>query len=179
VARSQPRWGWHQLNPRWATRLVADAGIASGDYVLDIGAGRGALTAPLVAAGARVIAVEAHPQRARHLRERFGSSVVVVQADAADLRLPRRPYHVVANPPFDVTAALVGRLLQRGSRLVSARLILQRSAVLRWAGPNAPGRHRWERTFAVSAGTRVPRSAFQPPPRVDTQVLVICRRPGA
>jgi 23S rRNA (adenine-N6)-dimethyltransferase len=179
VARPQRRWGWHQLDSQWAARLVADADIASGDCVVDVGAGLGALSAPLVAAGARVIAVEAHPQRARRLRERFGRAVVVVEADAADLRLPRQPYHVVANPPFDVTAALVGRLLQRGSRLVSAHLILQRSAVLRWAGPNAPGRHRWERTFTVSAGTRVPRSAFRPPPRVDTQVLVIRRRPGA
>ncbi len=179
MATSQRRWGWHQLDSRWATRLVADAGIAGGDCVLDVGAGLGALTGPLVAAGARVIAIESHPRRACRLRERFGSAIVLVQVDAADLRLPRRPYHVVANPPFDVTAALVGRLLQRGSRLVSAQLILQRSAVLRWAGPNAPGRRRWERTFAVSAGTRVPRSAFRPAPRVDAQVLVIRRRPGA
>jgi 23S rRNA (adenine-N6)-dimethyltransferase len=179
VATPQRHWGWHQLDSRWATRLVGDAGITRGDCVVDVGAGLGALTAPLVAAGARVIAVEAHPERAARLRERFGRAIVVVQADAGDLRLPRRPYHVVANPPFEITAALLGRLLQRGSRLISAQLVLQRPVVRRWTGPKAPGRHRWERTFVVSAGSRIPRVAFRPAPPTDAQVLVISRRPGA
>ncbi len=108
-------WGWHRLTPAWADRLVADAGVAPGDLVLDVGAGTGALTAPLVAAGARVIAVELHPGRAAALRRRFaGDDVVVVHADAADLRLPRRPFRVVANPPFARTTAILGRLLAPG-----------------------------------------------------------------
>jgi len=41
--------------------------------VLDVGAGQGALTGPLIQAGARVIAVELHPGRAEALRRRFGS----------------------------------------------------------------------------------------------------------
>ena len=86
---------------RGPTRVVADAGVRPGDLVLDIGAGTGAVTAPLVAAGARVIAVELHPERVAMLRERFaGDDVTVVRADVADLRLPRRPFRVVANPPF-------------------------------------------------------------------------------
>lgn len=143
--------------------------------MVDVGAGSGALVVPLLACGARVIAVEAHPGRARALRERFGEEVVVVQADAADLRLPRRPYAVVANPPFGVTAALMRRLLQPGSRLLSARLVLQDHAARRWAGPAAPGRTRWSRSYDVSLAERVPRSAFQPRPRVDTRILTIRR----
>jgi 23S rRNA (adenine-N6)-dimethyltransferase len=134
------------------------------------------LTEPLVETGARVVAVEAHPERARHLRARFGDAVVVVQADAADLRLPRRPYHVVANPPFSVSGALLRRLLQPGSRLVSARLVVQEQAARRWAGSAAPGVRRWVRTHHASLGPRVPRSAFDPPPRVHARVLVIERR---
>lgn len=144
--------------------------------MLDVGAGTGAITAPLVAAGMRVIAVEAHPGRAAHLRRRFGDRVVVVQVDASDLRLPRRPYHVVANPPFEISTALLRRLLQPGSRLVSARLLLQDQAARRWAGPHAPGARRWSPDFAVSLGPRVPRAAFSPPPRVDVRILAIDRR---
>jgi 23S rRNA (adenine-N6)-dimethyltransferase len=60
----------------------------------------------LVAAGARVVAVELHPVRCASLRRRFAQDrVVVVRADARDLRLPRRPFRVVANPPFVVTTA--------------------------------------------------------------------------
>ena len=56
--------------------------------------------------GARVIAVELHPERVAHLRRRFGAPVRVVRADASDLRLPRQPFRVVANPPFAVTTQL-------------------------------------------------------------------------
>jgi 23S rRNA (adenine-N6)-dimethyltransferase len=170
------RWGWHQLDGEWAQRLVAEAGIHEGDLVLDVGAGRGAITEPLLAAGARVVAVEAHPARAQFLRERFGRAVVVVQADAADLRLPRRPYRVVANPPFAVTTALLRRLLQPGSRLVAAHLVLQRQAAARWLGPSAPGYHRWCQGFDVTITAAVPRGAFRPPPPVPACVLAVARR---
>jgi 23S rRNA (adenine-N6)-dimethyltransferase len=146
--------------------------------VVDVGAGVGALTAPLLDAGARVLAVEAHPDRARYLRERFGDRIIVVQTDARYLRLPRQPYYVVANPPFDVTSALLRRLLQPGSRLLSGIVIVQEQAARRWAAPNAPGARRWARTFSVSAGTGVPRSAFRPPPPVNARLLVIRRRSG-
>jgi 23S rRNA (adenine-N6)-dimethyltransferase len=176
VAASGRRWGWHQLDPEWARWLVAEAGLPRGAVVLDVGAGHGALTVPLVDSGARVIAVEAHRQRAELLRELFGAAVVVVQTDAGALRLPRRPYHVVANPPFGVTAALLRRLLQPGSRLLSAHLVLQEQAVRRWTDPAAPGYGRWGRVYAVSAGARLPRRAFVPRPHVDARVLVVRRR---
>lgn len=146
--------------------------------MLDVGAGSGALTEPLLATGARVIAVEAHPRRAALLRQRFrfDDRVVVVRADAGDLRLPRRPYHVVANPPFGVTAPLLRRLLQPGSRLVSAHLVLQAQPARRWASPAAPGFSRWSRRYVATLGRPIPRRGFHPPPQVNTRVLVIQRR---
>jgi 23S rRNA (adenine-N6)-dimethyltransferase len=176
VAAAPRWWGWHELDPRWAERLVADAGVGPGAVVVDVGAGTGAITAPLVAAGARVVAVEVHPGRARHLRQRFGDAVVVVAADAADLRLPRRPFHVVANPPFAATTALLRRLLQPGSRLVGAVVVLPAPAARRWAGPGAPGAGRWARDYEVALGPAVPRSAFRPPPPAGARVLTIRRR---
>lgn len=176
MAAQQRSWGWHQLDPRWAQQFVADADLPRRALVLDVGAGTGALTEPLVASGVRVIAVEAHGGRAADLRERFGRSIVVVRADARDLRLPRRPFHVVANPPFSVTTALVRRLLHPGSRLVSARLIVQEQAARRLATTGRDGRTAWARRYAVSLGPRVPRRAFRPRPHVDARILVVERR---
>jgi 23S rRNA (adenine-N6)-dimethyltransferase len=176
VERSRRSWGWHQLDDAWAERVVAGAELGAGDLVLDVGAGTGALTRPLLDIGARVIAVERHPGRADALQARFGDRIVVVRADAADLRLPRRPFHVVANPPFSITTPLLDRLLHPGSRLVSAHLVLQRQVVRRWVAEGAAGRRRWARTFEVTAGRPVPRRAFRPPPKVDGQVLVVRRR---
>lgn len=172
-------WGWYQLDPAWAEALVADASIPRGAVVLDIGAGTGAITAPLLGTGAKVIAVEAHRGRSARLRERFGGDVVVVEADAADLRLPKKPYYVVANPPFGVSAPLLRRLLQPGSRMVAARLILQDAVARRWASADAPGVARWGRAFAASVGPRIPRAAFSPRPRVDVRILAIERQDRA
>jgi 23S rRNA (adenine-N6)-dimethyltransferase len=176
VGRAPRRWGWHQLAPHHAHRLVADAELPPGALVLDIGAGRGAVTEVLLDAGHRVIAVEAHPGRAAHLRRRFGAGITVVQVDARHLRLPRRPFHVVASPPYAITTPLLQLLLQRGSRLRSAHLVLQHQAARRWAAGQAPGAGRWTREFQVAVGRTVPRHAFRPPPPVSSAVLLIRRR---
>jgi 23S rRNA (adenine-N6)-dimethyltransferase len=171
------RWGWHQLADGSARRLVEGAGIQPGDLVLDLGAGTGALTAPLVVAGARVVAFELHPQRAQQLRDRFDRrSVTVVQADVRDLRLPRRPFRVVANPPFTCTAAILRRLLGPGSKLVSADLVVPRHVAVRWANGDAPAAHRWLRVFRPALVTNLPRSAFRPAPPGATAVLRLERR---
>ncbi len=195
---SRASWGWHRLADDWAERVVAAAGVRPGELVLDIGAGRGALTGPLIRAGAQVIAVELHQARAEALRRRFGhlngaasheaanhgaanhgaaghaaghgnaGRITVVQADAATLRLPRRPFRVVASPPYGITAGLLALLLAPDSRLTAADLVLQRAAVRKYAARRIRGYH-------VIEGQALPRRAFQPPPRVDSAVLVIRR----
>ncbi len=168
--RARGPWGWHRLNPEWAASIVAAAGVRPGELVLDIGAGEGALTAPLIRAGARVVAVEMHPGRAATLRRRFDGSVTVIQADATSLHLPGRPFRVVANPPYGITAALLGLLLAPGSRLVAADLVLQRAVVRKYASEQEI------RGFRVTGGPALPRRAFRPPPHVDSAVLLIRRR---
>jgi 23S rRNA (adenine-N6)-dimethyltransferase len=153
------------------------AGVQPGDLVLDVGAGDGALTKPLTRAGARVIAFELHAGRCRTLRNRFaGLPVTVVQADGAQLLLPKRPFRVVANPPYSVSSALLRRLLARGNRLESADLVLQRALVQRFVDGRVAGAGLWGREFVLERGLAVPRSAFRPTPRVDSMVLVIRRR---
>lgn len=170
------RWGWHQLDSRWAATLVADAQIAPGDLVIDVGAGTGAITQHLVDHGARVLAVELHLERASALRQRFDRQrVTIIVADARDLRLPRRPFRVVANPPFSATTALLRRLTAPGSRLVRADLIVPWHVARRWATGDAPGAHRWRREFVAVEGRSLPRWAFAPPPPSGVGVLTIRR----
>ena len=148
--------------------MVAAAGVRRGELVLDLGAGEGALTAHLVRAGARVVAVELNPRRAGVLRERF-PGITVVQADAASIRLPGRPFRVVANPPYGISSSLLRTLLAPGSRLLAADLVLQRAVVRKHASGPA-------RRFSLTVGLALPRRAFLPPPHVDSAVLVIRRR---
>lgn len=168
AGRSRRAWGWHRLADQWAARIVAQARIRPGELVLDLGAGEGALTGHLLAAGARVIAVELHPGRAATTRARFPDATVV-HADVITFGLPKRPFRVVANPPYSISASLLRTLLAPGSALTAADLVLQRAVVLKYAA-------RPPRWFSMTAGARLPRHAFAPPPRVDSAVLVVRRR---
>lgn len=92
-----------------------------------------------------------------------------MRADAARLRLPSRPFRVVASPPYRITAGLLGLLLAPGSRLIAADLVLQRAVVRKHASRRVRG-------FRLSMGPAVPRRAFRPPPKVDSAVLIVRRR---
>jgi 23S rRNA (adenine-N6)-dimethyltransferase len=156
---------------------VAGAGVRPADLVLDVGAGHGVITAALVAAGARVVAIELHPARACFLRERFAAvpGVRIVQADAADLRLPRQPFRVVANPPFAITTALLRRLLSPGSRLDAAQLMVPAHVAARWSGGRGPHAGDWD----IRIAARLPRTAFTPPAPGPVAVLAVRRGAGS
>ncbi len=151
--------------------------MGPGDLVVDVGAGTGALTRPLLATGARVLAVELHPGRAAALRRLAAHQpgLTVVRADATELRLPRQQFRVVSSPPYARASALIARLLGPGSRLVTADLVVQRQLARRWVEGRAPGAGRWGRTFDLEIVRALPRSAFRPPPQVDSVVLRISR----
>lgn len=171
-ADSCRRWGFHRLEPDWAERIAAAAAVRPGELVLDLGAGTGALTWPLAQAGARVLAVELHPARVAALRGRFADhqQVRVVQADVVQFGLPGRPFRVVANPPYGLRAQLLRRLLAAHSRMYAADLVLPRAYVNR-AVSRGTGRRAWRAT----TGLRLPRSAFDPPPPLESAVLRLRR----
>jgi 23S rRNA (adenine-N6)-dimethyltransferase len=178
--QQQPQrfWGWHRLEPDWADRLVRQADIRRGELVLDLGAGDGALTAPLVAAGARVLAVELHPARARRLRERFADEDVrVLEIDLLTLRLPERRFRVLSNPPWSLAKPLIRQLTGPASALTRADLVLQRGLVsdLGRRGTVGPG-HRSR--YATSYAMPIPRAAFRPAPPAPAGLLQIARLRG-
>lgn len=172
AARPAPprQWGSHRLDARWAERVVAASGVQPGDLVLDLGAGAGALVRPLAARGARVVAVELHAGRASRLRQavRDLPGVIVVEEDLITVGLPGRPFAVVANPPYAVSAALVRRITARGSPLVRADLVLPRWQVRRYVADPPKG-------YGAELGLHVPASAFRPSPRSDSAVLMLRR----
>ena len=171
----QPRWGWHQLDRRWAARLVALADVSPGDLVLDVGAGSGVITTELLRAGAHVVAIELHEQRVAFLREQFdGRRVTVVRADATDLRIAAPPVQGGRQPAVrrDDRAAATGDVAVEPARARRASCCPR--------GPRRDG--RWTRRRAparvhVRARPAGPASAFRPPPPNDPRVLLVRRAP--
>ena len=181
-ARRRAELGQHFLAGGWlAAELVEQAGVGSGDLVVEIGAGTGVLTEALARRAGRVVAVECDPRLAERARGRLAGfgNVRVVTADALTLPVPRRPFRVVANLPFGSTAAILRRLLgDPRTRLERADLIVQEQAARRYAAgrPATPETIAWGAWYELRAGRRLGPSSFRPPPRVGAAVLVARRR---
>lgn len=174
--------GQHFLRSRrLAADLVVGAAVAPGDLVVEIGGGTGAITGELARAGARVRTIERDPALARVLSARFDRhpAVEVVQSDALEYAWPDETFSVVANLPFTGSGAILASLLR------DPRVPLRRAHVIvQWefAAKHAavwPATQRctyWRAWYDVSIGRRLDRTAFVPPPSVDTAVLRIERR---
>jgi 23S rRNA (adenine-N6)-dimethyltransferase len=179
-AREAP--GQHFLrSKRLAAELVAEAEVARGDLVVEIGGGTGLLTQALARAGAELVVVERDPALAAQLHRRFGqlAFIKIVQADAAEHDWPKERFSVVANLPFARSGAILARLLR------DPRLPLQRAHVIvqwQFAAKHAavwPATLRstyWRAWYDVSIACRIARTAFSPPPGVDGAFLHLERR---
>jgi 23S rRNA (adenine-N6)-dimethyltransferase len=132
------------------------------------------LTSALARANARVVAVELDPSLAARLRERFPR---VVEGDARRVALPREPYRVVANLPFDGATEILRRVLA-DERLLGADVILQWEVAAKRAAiwPSTAVGVVWAATFDLTLVRRLARDAFAPPPAVDAGVLRAARR---
>jgi 23S rRNA (adenine-N6)-dimethyltransferase len=179
------RLGQHFLSSsRLASQLVADAGVTGDDRVVELGAGRGALTDALADRAGQVLAFELDPKLVSILAQRFAfvRNVAVSRADARDVALPANPYRVIANLPFGVTSAVLRRLLDEpASGLRRADLIVQwqvaRERVRAASGPPTDllGT-RWGPWWDFRRGRRLPAACFRPRPSVDAAVLIVTRR---
>lgn len=166
-----------------AARLVRSSGVGAGDLVVDVGAGQGAITAPLVATGASVLAVERDPVFVSRLHRRFADrpGVRVVQDDLRSVPLPRRPFHVVSSIPFAVTTSLLRRVLDPlPTPLAGAEMIVEWGLARRLtaAHPRSLEAAWWAARFSLRIRGRVDAACFSPAPRVDAAHLAVRRQPG-
>ena len=115
---------------------------------------------------------------AEPLRGRWPNAEVV-EGDAAAVGLPREPFHVVANLPFDRTTAILRHLLDDPRvPLVRADLIVEWGVAHKRAvpWPSTLNGVVWGAWYSCRLARKLPRSAFEPAPAVDAGVLVFERR---
>jgi 16S rRNA (adenine1518-N6/adenine1519-N6)-dimethyltransferase len=173
------RLGQHFLRPASVERLLRVVAPTPADVFLEVGPGRGALTLPLAARAARVVAVEIDEALASELRRRAPSNVEIVTADAlaADLRsLVPQGARLVGNLPYYVSSPLLRRFLALRDHVRDLHLMLQEEVARRVASP--PGSREYGILSVlyglvsdVEIAARFPPGSFVPPPRVHSAVL--------
>ena len=166
--------------------LIRRIATRSGETLLEIGPGDGALTEHLLQSGAVVTAVEIDRDLADGLLRRFQTTfagqfkLIVGDVLKEDLEeLLKSGMRTVGNLPYNISAPLLLKLSQTRSR--EMWLMMQKEVASRLCA--SPGDSDYGRltvsarlNYAAHAEMQVPPSAFSPPPKVDSTVLRLTRR---
>ena len=186
--KRRTRLGQHFLTDASVIQDIVElAAPKPGERFVEIGPGRGALTGPLLAAGAAVHAVEIDPVLARELRQRLPDARLAVhRADALDFdysALGAPGLRLIGNLPYYLSTPLLFRLLESTVGFRDLIVMLQREVAERLCA--SPGSRLYGRlTVMASARCRaeaclaVAPGAFEPRPRVHSMVVRLTPRAG-
>jgi 16S rRNA (adenine1518-N6/adenine1519-N6)-dimethyltransferase len=174
--RPDKRWGQNfLLDMTVLERQLKAARLSGGDTVLEVGAGLGVLTWELAARSRRVVSYEADPRLAEYLKEGLPGNVDLQVADALEEDWP--PFDkMVANIPYSISSPLLFKLLETDFAL--AVLLMQKEFADRLAAtPRTKAYGRLTVSTARLANVEilevVPPTAFYPPPKVESALVLI------
>jgi len=152
--------------------------------VIEIGPGKGALTAHLLGRATRVIAIEVDQVLVQYLRSRFREEpkLQIVEGDVLKVDLAQwGPVSVAGNLPYYITSPIIEKVLGLGPLLRSAIFLVQKEVAERLTAE--PGGREYgfltvATQFLADAELlfTVPPSAFRPPPKVDSAVVRLTPR---
>lgn len=177
------------VDKNYIDKIIDALDLRAGDSVVEIGAGRGALTETLVESGAQIIAVELDRDLIPLLKEKFGASenFTLVERDALKIDFAeliqktktetRRPESkLVANLPYYISTAILQKLIEQRDCFSEMILMFQREVVERIT--SEPGnKERGFLSVLVEAYLSaeklfdVPPSAFRPAPKIQSAVV--------
>ena len=179
------RFGQHFLKDPNTARIVA-SGVTKDDVILEVGPGRGFLTAFLAESAGLVHAVELDPDVLPSLREAVGDrdNVMVHEGDALRFDYPAlepAPNRLVANLPYNIASPLVLRLLEEVDSLTTLRFMVQLEVARRMAAERGSKDYASYAVLAqllarVRISHKVPPTVFDPPPRVHSAVVEMERK---
>lgn len=176
--------GQHWLLDVTALQAICDAAkLSAEDLVLEIGSGPGSLTEQLAQRARQVIAVEFDAQLAHDLPKRVpANNLEIRQRDilSFDFASLQPDYKIVANIPYYLTSNLIRVISETPNPPRTAVLLVQQEVAQRAAAGagqmsllSVSAQFYWQ----VSLGPKIDAELFMPPPKVDSQVLILERRP--
>src|SRR2546421_9394459 len=167
-------------NPYLVASLLDRCSMGHDDIVYEIGPGKGIITEQLALRCKQVIAIEKDSRLSALLLQQFAdrANVTIHGGDFLNYQLPRKPYKVFANIPFNITTAIVTRLTTAQYPPEDAYLAMQKEA----AGMFVGRPHECLRSlllkpwFEVEIVHRFRGKDFVPEPRVDVVMLRLRKR---
>jgi 16S rRNA (adenine1518-N6/adenine1519-N6)-dimethyltransferase len=158
------------------------AAVQANDTVLEIGPGLGSLTELLAKQAKQVIAVEFDKKLAADLSHRVkADNLQIISQDILSFDFTSLPanYKIVANIPYYLTSHLIRVISETPNPPTEAALLVQKEVAERiTAKPgdmsllSVTAQFYWQ----VSLGRKVPAGLFTPPPKVDSQILIMKHR---
>lgn len=173
------------VDENYINKIISALNPKKGETIVEIGAGRGALTEKLVESGAKVVAVELERDMIAVLREKFAGreNFQLIESDALKVdfsafRAPRSASRVklVANLPYYISTAILQKLIKQRASFSEMILMLQREVVERITA-EAGSSERGFLTVLTKAYLEseklfdVPPNAFRPAPKVWSAVM--------
>ncbi|HLM60887.1 MAG TPA: 16S rRNA (adenine(1518)-N(6)/adenine(1519)-N(6))-dimethyltransferase RsmA, partial [Pyrinomonadaceae bacterium] len=177
------------VDGNYISKIISALNPQQNETIIEIGAGRGALTESLIESGAEIIAVELERAMIAVLRERFGEAenFHLIESDALDVDFHetinpksenRNPKSVklVANLPFNISTAILQKLIEQRETFSEMVLMFQREVVERITA-QVGNPERGFLTVWVEAYLQaeklfdVPPNAFSPAPKVWSSVV--------
>lgn len=170
--------------------LDLDAMIAAApdDIFVEIGPGAGVLTSRLLDAGATVTAVEVDIDLVQRLKKNNWSNFHVIAADALEFDFQQlqsdKKLRCVGNLPYNISTPLLFHFFEFLDLWQDMHFMLQQEVVLRLAAEVGSKHYSRLSVMAqaiteVTALTVVPADAFDPPPKVESQIVSLIPKPQA
>ncbi len=197
--RPRRRFGQHFLADAWAAKVVKTIDVQPQDVLLEIGPGTGAITMPLAATGAPILAVEIDRDLAGDLAGRVPPNVSLMTADFLRTDVvpfltalqPNRPpsddgpagaprrFRVVGNLPYNISSPILFRLIELSRAhaiFTDATLMVQREVADRLVAKPSTKAYGVLSVFAqiyadIERKLDLPPTAFSPPPKVRSSVV--------
>ncbi len=198
IHKAKKSLGQNFLKSNSALKTMCTASeLNKNDTVLEIGPGKGALTAKLMDSGAKIIAIEKDFELELHLKEKFANEIrsgqlILINGDILDLEpndfnkynLQNGKYKIIANIPYNITGLIFKKFLSSVYQPSIMTLLVQREVAKRIVGVNSKSNSSKEKKESILSLSvkaygdpyyimKVSRRFFSPSPKVDSAILSI------
>ncbi len=167
-------------NKKLLNEIIDRANINSSDTVLELGAGKGALTTLLAESAGKLLSVEYDSKFVEILKRKTAQNfnTKIIHQDIMKIFLPKDSFVVVSNIPYSITTPIMKMLLNPSSGFKKGVIVMEKGAAKRFTSKSVKDSYvlTWRMWFDIHYIKDISKNNFSPPPKVDSAMVEITRR---